>query len=155
MTLKLLLTIILAGPPLFLFPLKHCNTVSCTFYSLTIKLLCPRTLFKLPFRLARAHRRARAFRSRNRGHLQMDAYSIFPLSASKIFFSLVQHKLSHNYDAFVPVRNAHWYACTRFRWAYLDWRPRNGVYTLARADDSAATLLFGRVCARQAIILCR
>ena len=46
---------------------------------------------------------------------QMYAYSIYPFSAGKIFFSLVQHKLSHNYDAFVPSTNAHWYASTRFR----------------------------------------
>lgn len=87
------------------------------------------TLFKLPF--------ARAFHFRNRTAKWTPAHSICPpFSPRKIFFSLVQHKLSRNYDSFVPSTmligmRVHARAAGPPRWsAHISTRRlQNGAYT--------------------------
>lgn len=109
------------------------------------------TLFKLPF--------PRAFHFRNH-HSQMDCpparFAPFP-PPPKIFFSLVQHKLSRNYDSFVPSTmligmRVHARAAGPQRWsAHISTRRlQNGAYTRRWRLHCLA-----RVCARYAIILCR
>lgn len=86
------------------------------------------------------------------------ARSICPLSPPpKIFFSLVQHKLSRNYDSFVPSTmligmRVHARAAGPQRWsAHISTRRlQNGAYTRRWRLHCLA-----RVCARYAIILCR
>lgn len=99
------------------------------------------------------------FPFRNRSHLpKWMPIRFAPFSIREIFFPLVRHKLSHNYDAFVPSTTligmrVHGFAARRANIS-RPGRLQNDVYT-TRADDSAVPELFRRACARYAIILCR